>query len=64
MNAIVLQVARHGFTATAIGPFDTFDVAGKHATKLCRDGNEWTYSVLSLVPPAQIDPALDSRSEK
>jgi len=53
MSAIVLQTKRKGYTATAIGPFETSEEAEKHATDLCRQDSEtWVYSVLSLVPPA------------
>lgn len=56
MTAIVIQSKKPKsgpiITATAIGPFETFEAADRHATELCRRTDEYVYSVLSLVPPA------------
>ncbi len=58
MSAIILQSKRvkgvsRVISATAIGPFESFDIADKRATELCRvHGNAFMYSVISLVPPA------------
>ncbi len=65
MSAIILQSRRvkgvsRVISATAIGPFESFDIADKRATELCRsNGDEFVYSVLSLVPPA---PAHDGHN--
>lgn len=63
MSAIVLQAKRvkNGptVTSTAIGPFDTFEAADKHATTLCRQTDEFVYSVLSLVAPVQLGETTD-----